>query len=57
MVCMNSYLIFVKVVLDDLKVQTTSLFECQYSDSQNCCMNSDTSFEINTFVKRYVFQA
>lgn len=57
MVCMNSYLIFVKVVLDDLKVQTISPFECQYSASQNCCMNSDTCFEINTSVKRYVFQA
>ena len=57
MVCMNSYSIFVKVVLDDLKVQTTSPFECQYSASQNYCTNSDTSFEINTFVKRHVSQA
>jgi len=53
---MNSYSVFAKVVID-LKIQTISPFECQYSASQNYFMNGDINLETNTFVKRHVFQA
>lgn len=57
MVCMNSYWIFVKMVLDYLKDQITFPFVCQYSVSQNDCMNNDIILGINILIKRHIFQA